>query len=640
MLVQSVLQFIENLKQFTDLIPSDRQLRIALINHFKQRRGEDFLGSHDIQFILDCYKKRWLEVINSSHDYTLNPAGINQIWIQFAKDFAPDTNRKYYQILLPTVTNTVDFNNLSQLTETERMDNFYLDQEGVTLYRKRGLCERLLNSQFLLSTCRDLSVKRVSFLTVDELARLKVCKQINGEFSINDEKFGSFWDFLQKKVFPQLQAKGAVPLNVLPELLGLIEEYYRLKSSGSDFDLFKNAAKEFFGSLNQIELNNINFLYGIRIPCYESEFYLLDFLITINQAKGYEIDRELNALAVWLNRFNGSLKSERKELKHVYEEQNHTIVVANSSNEVTETKSDDSLHRSCCAVVSLMTATFDFMPFTGVNISLWDISNTVSSEAAEFYRLFEEALESQSYTNLIPVYQHIINNSNHRTGDSSILSWFSLFKPMRQWLQLIEKENFPSEDVYWFEPELIFNTLFHFKGTDLVLNERINLFLDNLIQTYAQDKSDMLKAFRVNILFSQFMKKLNVHDKTNIYRLINLHNLEESKSVFLNNCAAYIGNRLTHFSSLQSSGPVHFFVSVRKLDSSKLLVVHSDIYQVNEIIDAYKQGLHSPELHLDRELLDKMFNYLRGLGRPILSVVETEVARQSACTKDYLGSPT
>lgn len=639
MLVQSVLQFIRSLNESTEQISVDKQLYLDLEKHFRHRNGGDSIDSNDIQFILDCYKTRWLQIFKTPLNYTLNTFGINEIWIQFAKNLALCCDKKYYQILFPTVTNTVDFNNLSQLSETEGPDNFYLDQDGLTLYRKRGLCERLLNNQFSLSTCRDLPVKKVSSLGVDELSQLKVCQQAKGEFSIREEKFTNFWDFMQKKVFPNLQTKGTMPLNLLPQLLDLIEEYYRLKNSGAEFTLFKNVGKRFFSSLLHTETDDANFFYGVRIPYYESEFYLLDFFITINQAKNYEIDREINALAVWLGQYNRALKSSRKELAALYESTNMTV---KDFSEVSDTHTDLLLHRACCTVVSLMASSFDFMPFAGVSISLWDLSNTVSSEAAEFYTLFAKALKAaESYTSLIPVYQSVIKSiNNHNTNDSGFLSLFSQHNPLKQWLQLIDRGDFSSADVYWFEPELIFNALFHFKSSDTTLNEPINSFLDNIIQTYTQNISDLFKAFRVNILFSGFMKRLNEHDKTTIFRLINLHNPGKCKDTFLSNCGAYVGSRLTQFCSVQTTTPIHFFVSVRKLDSSKLPLLQGDLYQVRDIIEAYKQGLHAPELHLGNELIDQMFTYLRGLSRPILSVAETEVARNSAAHKDYLGSPT
>jgi hypothetical protein len=641
MLVQTVLQFTKAIKASAEQISVDKQLCLDLERHFKHRREEDALDFNDIQFILDCYKTRWAQIFNTPLDYTLNPFGANQEWIQFSKVLASCCDKKYYQILFPTVTNTVDFNNLSQLSETEGPDNFYLDQDGLTLYRKRGLCERLLNNQFSLSTCRDLSVKQVSSLGVDELARLQVCQQAKGTFSIKEEKFVNFWDFMQKKVFPNLQKKGAMPLNLLPQLLTLIEEYYRLKSSGADFTLFKNTAKVFFSTLLHTDTEDTNFFYGVRIPYYESEFYLLDFLITINQARGYEIDRELNALAVWLMQYNSALKSSRKELVALYDDHKQISLIDKSANGVSQISTATSLHRSCCTLVSLMTSHFDFLPFAGVCINLWDISNTVSSEAAEFYRLFEKALEAESYASLIPVHQSIIRTANNRSNnDSGFLSFFNQHNSLKQWIQLIDRGDFSSTDVYWFEPELIFDALFHFKSSDTVLTENVNIFLDNIIHTYAQNISDLFKALRINILFSGFMKKLSEHDKTNLYRLISLYNPGKCKDAFLSNCGAHIGNRLSQFSSIQASSPIHFFVSVRKVDNSKLPFLQGDLYQVRDIIEAYKRGLHDPELHLGTELVDKMFTYLRGLGRPILSVAEADVARNSAAHKDYIGAPT
>ena len=223
MLVLNALIFISDLKGIKNLIPCDVVFYNRFVKRFAYRDPLETLNDYDVQFLIDCFKSRGKQIaVGFENDYMLNTGPANQKWIQLAKELAFLTVKNYVQILFPGITNTVDFNNLSLLTETERPENFYLGHNKKTLYRKRGLCELLIENRFILSTRRDASSNKLSAMSVDELTRLQSCKQVNGNFSIADVPFANFWDFLQKKVFTQLQSKGEMPVDLLPHLLALI----------------------------------------------------------------------------------------------------------------------------------------------------------------------------------------------------------------------------------------------------------------------------------------------------------------------------------------------------------------------------------------------------------------------------------
>ena len=202
MQVKKVHKFITKLQEQIPLTVEDTKFFNALNLHFSKRNAEEQLTDVDKNLISNCYKERWK--IDSLSDYTLNPEGVNAVWIDFAKKFASEINSNYVRLLLNGVNNTRDLNDLSPIAETRHMEHFYLGtdvNDQIHLFRKRSLCEFLLNNNYKLATYRDIHTRKLSAMTLIELWRLNTCNQSNGEFSIDDEKFKSFWDFLRKKVF-------------------------------------------------------------------------------------------------------------------------------------------------------------------------------------------------------------------------------------------------------------------------------------------------------------------------------------------------------------------------------------------------------------------------------------------------------
>ncbi|HAT8180248.1 TPA: hypothetical protein JA361_12510, partial [Legionella pneumophila] len=589
--------------------------------------------------VLQCFSERW--IADSESDYLLNPSGTNQIWIKFAHEMETFTGKNYLQILLPHITNQFDFNNLTPLTETVRLENFYLGYDGRTLYRKRGLCEHLLDSQLELSTCRALKTKQFEAITVEELTRLYRGKHCSGEFSIDNEKFANFWDFLYKKTFPRMQLKGELPLEVMPQLLMLIESYYDLKISGSDIKLFKAEVQKFFKILYQFELEDINFLYGVKIAYQGKEYYLLELFILINMAQSYDVDEHLKAIASWLYQFNPTLKAVNKELLPFYTELKLKAKLESHLEKGLEIRKDNLLYRVKTFLVSLFVTPFEFFPFSGKTISLWDIKNVIFSEGEEIYNQFAPFLMTNKTDALISAYDKTINEHIIPCQKNKhICKWLTHYQSTLDWYQLVEAGNLSKIDVFWFEPELLLHVLVHLRLNNKSLGERIVNFLDELIHTYAQNNNELLIQLRVNILFAKLLKSLDEPQKRNLILTLQLFDPVEAKSKFLTNCINYVTNRLCQISMHQLYSSSNFFGTYQCIDSKKLLINKADVKQVSAILEAFKEILHSLEGRCNPEQLENMLIYLRKISRPILTVAEVEEAQQSARVIDYIGAPT
>lgn len=203
MLVQRIFYFIKTLERESSPIKCDVQLRKCLSEYFAYKDPSYELSQLDIEVLLSCYKDRWDAIIDCEDDYTRNPSAVNALWIDLSRELEPFTDISYLKILIYTLTNDSDLNDLSPLTETVNLFNFYLGYGGTTLYRKWSFCGHLRAREYELSTHRSL-LRKLSPFTIEELARLKLCKQTSREVSFNTERFTNFWDFMRKKVFPHL----------------------------------------------------------------------------------------------------------------------------------------------------------------------------------------------------------------------------------------------------------------------------------------------------------------------------------------------------------------------------------------------------------------------------------------------------
>lgn len=642
MLVQRILKFITDLNTFNELSPCDLKLYTSLKERFLDKDPLSDINGDDFNYIVECYAYRWQQTVDDSeYDYTFNPVGINQEWVEFAKELAPFIEKNYLYLLIPVITNSTDYNNLSLLSETTRLENFYLGQDSKTLYRKRGLCEHLISKNFKLSTCRDLHTRKLSPMTIEELSRLQACKQTNGAFSIESEGFSSFWDFLQKKVFIRLYEKGEVPISLIQPLFGLIKQYYQFKIERSDFSLFKKAFNDFLSLIYLSDLDNINYLYGVKIQYKGTSCYLFELLISIHKSQSYDLNLEMSSLSNWLLLL---LKTEIKEAHlNQVKTQNDSSPSLNLSifSSQVMAYSEDAFHSSLSLVLSLLTTKFKTYSLTERTISLWDKKNTVFPDAFKIHSILLPFLEANKPDELVLAFQNIMKDIIiPAKTDSGFLSWMFRYSSTDKWYNYVESKKFSDMAVYWFAPELLFQSLLDFNITNTTFEIKINSFLDELIHTYAQKSNIMLKMLRVNIIFSEFMNEFNSEDQIALLDLLRLYDEQNAKINFLYNAIAYIGRRLSQIENQVMGNATSFFSKFYQVDNSKHLFSAVGLDNVSSVINGFKLKLHSSDLKVEDKTILKMKEYLNTLMLPILSVTEKDDVESSVRTLDDLNNPT
>ncbi|HHF7366999.1 TPA: hypothetical protein ACPSKY_002123 [Legionella bozemanae] len=634
MLVQRILDFIQTLEREGNLSSCDAKLHECLFERFSKRIAGDDLTRDDFFYLLACYKSRWEAIVDRDDDYTRNPSTINQHWIDLAKELAPLVRINYLKILIPTLVNEKDLNDFSSLDETVNLFNFYLGHGEKTLYRKLSFCSHLESWQFELSTYR--ADKKLSVVTVDELARLKLCKQTSREVSVNSESFKNFWDLMRKKVFVRLRNRGHMPIAFLPHLLELIEQYYSLKERGLDFTHFKKEINNLFRRLYDYNLADVNFLYGTKIEYKENEEYLLDLFIALHTANNYdEINYEIQTLGKWLFAFNSDLQATRKELQPVYQDRAGKIA------EKPFIKTDAFVN--CCKLlVSLFTTQFELsFFFTRQTHSLWDKKANVFPEAYGIFTVLLPLIAANKPKALEDAYEEIIQDIIiPARRDNSFYTWFTRYQPTIKWLELVQDCKLNELGVHWFEPELLFNALQLFDTKNPSVQMRINHLLDDIIQTYAQHQNELMKQFRVNILFTEFLNGLSEYHSKRLLILIKLCDLERAKSQFLSNCTKHINAQIAQLSQSTESSSLCFFSRIRnKSERVDLFKLPEKAKDVESMIIEYKTQLSA--LSVEPGKAENISTYLFKIGQPILTVTQKEKAKNSGRPiLDYIGQYT
>lgn len=639
MIVQRILILIERLKQSDALIACDDLLCDALITRFSARNPQDTLLEEDLTCLIDWFAYRWQEIQDSPSDYTLNPLGTNVHWIAFAKSLASVTDKSYLNVLIPSATNTIDFNNLSLLSETTRLENFYLGHDKAVLYRKRALCEHLIKVHFKLSTCRDIHTRKLSAMSINELSRLQSCQQPNGAFSIENEHFISFWDFLEKKTFTRLQAKGGLPHNVIPCLLGLIQQYHHLKARQADFKLFKRALENFLTVLYRTDIDNVNYFYGLHVHFNNQDRYLLHALVVMHQAKTYDIDLLMNDLAICLST---SVASDLIDLNPMSQRLSQGCLHHPTSAPSLPHHSESDLLPSCFRlVISLLTTPFSVYPFMGSAISLWDKTNTVFSEAATMYHRLLPFIESDDTEKMLDAYRDIMRTIvKPANADTNFFTRMMRFDARNTWYRHVEDCTLSKMGVFYFEPEILLHTLSNENTDDPIMRAQIHLFLDELVHTYSQNNSNLLKILRVNVLFAVFLKQFAPEDQEKLLFRITSSEAYGAKIHFNLDVMRYIARRLERIESIQSISGTRFFSASLPVEQLSLFFFPRHHETISQIIDGFKEKLHAYNPKPIAAKFEQMMAYLIHLNRPILTVLEREEVDRSVRMLDYLNAPT
>lgn len=631
MLVINVLKFIEELNQLNGVSLFDQMIIGKLNQRFKEKNSEMPLTHEDQLYLLKCFEQRWRNLFQTENSYTLNQNSENKIWIEFSKQFALFTKKNYLHLLMPTVKNHLDYNDLSNLNETVRIENFFLSSDGAVLYRKRAFCELLISNQYQLAIKRLPHNNKLSPLTIDELYSFSINSNIKNEFLIDDEHFYNFWDFLRKKVFSKLSHHGKVPVGMIPKLYLLIETYFLYKEKNYDYLVFKSQANQFFVKLLKCNLANINHLYGVEIPFKDNKIYLLDIFIEIYKSEQYDLDEYIIQIAIWLFRYNSVLKPNLPCINDAI----HPILASDSMHTSTTIRQlesrEDRMPQCLSLALSLFIYNFDNVSLMENKVNFWDKMNYVPYEVKHLVSNYILIITENKYDKLADTYNKLLEFiRNHSYKSQNIISKVIRSEATSRWFKLITKEDYQKLGVYWREPELIFETLLLLMPLNDELSVSVTLFLDDLIRTYAQSNNELMKKIRVNIQFSEFLRSLDGSKQKEILLLSELIKEEDAKNNLIKNVMSYLSDRLSQFASMHFQNKNQFFCNVIENDSSLLIIFNEKLNTVDKIVDAFKEFVYSKALKIEENKLVKMKEYLQLLCKPILSISEKEEAKSSS----------
>ncbi|MFT4060486.1 MAG: hypothetical protein QM652_13180 [Legionella sp.] len=627
MIVQRIIGFTQD-ERFNNN-DDDSQLIKSISDRFINQNLNKQLDVNDLKFLEECFKIRWDYICGKELDYTLHESPINNLWVQLAKQVAKELNVPYLKILFYNLTNDLDPRDGSKLTETVTLANFYVNDKNHQLLRKRTFVTFMEMHGFrLVTACKpgpnELELESVS---IQELSRLRRCVQVDGRFWIEENgkknPYTNFWSYLGQEIFPRLVKRNSakMPVELLPCLLVVVESYYRMKEKKSCFSEFSKITKSFFEQrLQETKVDDVNYLYGQTVSYFPRNlntkvtetYYLLHVFIAINDARDYELECEMEALSIFLFRYDRTLRVQRPELERVYKQQMMLSEYRKRANSYAKYDA----YRFCQSIlVSLYITQFQPSLFCGKKIRVWDIENNIPNglyslrPISNLLNLSNEPDYQELYGQIIVNFKSMINNKN----------WLTLFirnNTTSIWLKKIENLQLSEVHGYWFEPESILAALLIFKSQKIGTNTKNNLnaFIDNFLITYAhKNELPCIKQLRVNIFFSQLLSNLDYAQRRYLTVLIQILDIDNARGNFLENCRLILNRRLA------DQGYNCTNMKFVNLDEFIVPKKNDEVCDVADLIKYYNNEKNLPLDHLPELLQNRFRDYLNELDSPIFS---------------------
>lgn len=623
MLVKRIKKFIEDLRK----IKNDKiyELWNNLASEFAHKEDNATLDENEVRFLQLQFKNYCNYIQNRKVDYTRDSKGVNGLWITLAKELAEYTGQSYIDILFLNVVNEFDCNKpeikLNDIVDTEE---FYLGTDNRILYTLEGLRHHLISNNYCLSTQR-MNSNRLYVLKVVELCGINASKTSTDKgFSIENEYFPNTWNFLVKKVFPGLNRSNEISPDLFSRFFLLIKRYFELKKA-SNFTLFQNELKAFFILLYKNEFKEINQFYGLHYEYNKTTYYLLDFLIILNNAQNFNIDDELAILVEWFYKINPVLSIDPG------------ISQSGRSIPLTPLFATDEYQ---CKLMLLSLFTLKFKGST--TISLYDRTHTVFAEAAEIYNSFDSVINSDKTEDMVALYKNLLESKiqKYKPKEGFLNFWANLVGDgVSFWYEHVKKGTLSSQGLRWYDPKLLMHALIRFRSYDATMKVLINNFLDGLIQTYCLNIPKFQRHMRINILFNEFLEIIKGKIDASVLRLsLELWPSQDYRNNFLSSCMNYLESRLNE---MKSNGDSPFWDSARSAIDNKLKTKEVPIKSMTEIIGEYIEFLKASKAKFDTELYNKQYTYLLGIKGPILTHQErSQVEDRTRVRADPVGAPT
>lgn len=256
---------------------------------------------------------------------------------------------------------------------------------------------------------------------------------------------------------------------------------------------------------------------------------------------------------------------------------------------------NEAKRRLLILAVSLMSENFQYL-VSGDVMSLWDTSNSLAGTVKSIFKLIKPMIKNNDFQHARHVYATIIESLAKPALSSTESSWFSWLRPnsvRHAWLQSVADESIFKQQHLWFKPELLLLRLSSRAQMNLPIAPSLQKFLDEIIYTYAQDKSIVLKETRVNILFSKLLNSVDTVDRNELLALMKPQHFrgdehkDDYKLIFIN----YLIRRLALAGAASAQWSMSFF-GQRRLSCDKSRVknlvsaLEADIFSL-KTRDAY-----------------------------------------------------
>ncbi|RUR08292.1 hypothetical protein [Legionella sp. km772] len=622
MLAEQIKKFISDLASKC-VLPIDSELHKQLDSYFALKDSKTSLSAEDYRVLEEIFARRRAAIKLTMDDYTIVIDGANQLWTNLAKELAAASGKTYIKILFPDITNIVDPISLSALNETTNTDNLYLGPDGRSLYRKFGLCEHLvanlkkfdkeeLSGANVLSTKRLDSHDPLTHLTVEELARLNACKS-NRAIEVERIPYLNFWDFLNTRVFTKLNPTNELPLSLMAYFLPLIGQYFTLQVSGQPFEQFKEELNNFLTHLYKHDKEEINQFYGLHFEISGKKYYLLDFLIELNNATDYNLDTKLKGLLNALYALNPALYLKTPGASSLY----------CSAKPVLD---GSALNRCRLFLLSLFSYNFNCDFWNKTRISICDKENEVPSQVAQLYKRFSSAISASNEEEMVRVYEAVMDETVAAQAKAS--SWSKIWaciapSSFSTWFEAVKTD---SLGLQWYDPKLIVHALINFRAPTAAIGCIVEGFLDEAIRTYCQNPpiSRFQKHMRINLLFNQLLNDLeSAPERDVLLQLLDLAATQDYRASFINNCIHYLGHRLQKINGNRTGDArVSFFAGSRSVEQLKTKIAAERYLSVSEVVEEYRKELEesSEGLSTSRpERRKSLLKYIYDRQSPILT---------------------
>lgn len=135
---------------------------------------------------------------------------------------------------------------------------------------------------------------------------------------VASREYTSFWQYVIHRFAPEWQNKGKVPMIILVELLGLIDNYYRTMDQPHLVMERMNSIISFLNTLGSCTIEDLNYFYATLINKNGRSQYLLEILLECLQDTE-SLPSNIPLLAKWLYGMNPSLVAKAPALDGVYQ---------------------------------------------------------------------------------------------------------------------------------------------------------------------------------------------------------------------------------------------------------------------------------------------------------------------------------